>query len=86
MNFFDPRTKMDDGRLYTQLRYDQIIEEQVAISYATKGGISISDTDEMCPYDRERVLKAIQDIRKSEADAQSSALGNISNRSTSRFR
>lgn len=56
----------------------------MAISYASKGGISISDTDEMCPYDREMVLKAIQDIRKAEAEAQSKAMAGTK-RTTSRF-
>lgn len=84
MNFFDPRIEVENGRLYTQVRYDQIIEEQVAISYASKGGISISDTDEMCPYDRSLVLKAIQDIRKAEAETQSKAFSG-QKRTTSRF-
>lgn len=65
MSFFDPNIKMGDGRHWKQVRYDQIVEEQVAISYASKG-ISISDTDEMTPYDREQILKMIQKIKEAE--------------------
>lgn len=65
VSFFDPNIKTKDGRFWKQVRYDQIVEEQVAISYASKG-ISISDTDEMTPYDREQILKMIQKIKEAE--------------------
>ena len=76
---------MEDDRLYTQIRYDQILEEQTAISYSSKGGVTIADTDEMCPYDREQVLKSILKIKEMEADAQNKAANPRLRGSTSRF-
>lgn len=86
MNFFDPRIEVEGGRLYTQVRYDQIVEEQTAISYASKGGVTIADTDEMCPYDRGLVLKSIMKIKEAEAEAQEKAMNPRLVGSTSRFR
>lgn len=65
-SFFDPDIEID-GEPYKHLRYKQIINEQVAISYASKG-ISIADTDELCPYDRKLVLEALIGIRDKERE------------------
>lgn len=75
---------MSDGRYYKQHRYDQILEEQVSISYAANG-ISISDTDDLSPYDREMILKTIYKIKEMEREAQERAQGMITSRKTSRF-
>jgi len=56
---------MEDGRLYKQKRYDDIVEEQVLIAYLTKS-ISFTDVDYMTPYDRGLVLKCIREIKKEE--------------------
>lgn len=64
----------ESGRLYKHERYDQIIEEQVAISYASKG-ISIADTDELSPYDRKIILKSIIKIKESEEEAVKKSKG-----------
>lgn len=66
-SFFDPDIEID-GEPYKHLRYKQIINEQVSISYASKG-ISIADTDELCPYDRKLVLEALVGIRDKEREA-----------------
>lgn len=79
---------MEDGRPYAAYRYEQILEEQVAISYAAKG-ISISDTDERSPYDRGLILKAILKIKEQEAKAAEEAVNKrqkaSSMRNTSRY-
>lgn len=67
LNFFDPDIEID-GEPYKHFRYKQIINEQVAISYASKG-ISIADTDELCPYDRKLVLESLVGIRDKEREA-----------------
>lgn len=72
LSFFDPNIKTDKGRLWKQERYDEILEEQVLISYAAKG-ISITDTDELTPYDRNIILQSIMKIKDQEAKAQQQA-------------
>ena len=84
MSFFDPHIEMPNGRLYKQERYDRILEEQVAISYASKG-ISIADTDQLSPYDRQVILNAIKEIKEAEAEARAQAMGSSSYHSTSRY-
>lgn len=66
LNFFDPDIEVE-GEPYKHFKYKQIINEQVAISYASKG-ISISDTDELCPYDRKLVLEALIGIKDKERE------------------
>lgn len=63
---FDPDIDID-GIPYKHVRYKQIIDEQVAISYSSKG-ISIADTDELCPYDRKLVLESLVRIREKERE------------------
>jgi len=47
-------------------RYQDIIDEQVAISYSSNGAITLVDTDGLCPLDRAKVLKSLADIKKKE--------------------
>jgi len=68
---------MNSGKLYRHEKYDEIIEEQTHISYYSKG-ISIKDTDEMCPYDRNIILQTIIKIKEQEIKAQEKAQGIIS--------
>lgn len=75
MSFFDPLIKMEDGQWYSQHKYKQIIDEQVAISYASKG-ISIADTDELSPFDRKLILESILKIKDAEKEAMDKASGN----------
>lgn len=65
MNFFDPHIELENGRLYTQERYDSILYEQVMISYLS-GSISIGDTDLLSPYDRKSIYKALKEIKEQE--------------------
>ena len=69
---------MPNGKLYRHEKYDEIVQEQTHISYYAKG-ISIDDTDEMCPYDRKLVLKTIVEIREREIKASESSSGMLSN-------
>lgn len=62
---FDPDYNLPNGKTYKEERYVQIMEEQVAISYASRG-ISIADTDEMSPFDRKLVLNTIRKIKDNE--------------------
>ena len=67
MNFFDLPTETDSGRLSTQIAYDNVLKQQVTISYLCNG-ISISDTDEMSPYDRNLIFETLCEIKKEEEE------------------
>ena len=71
--FFDPDIDVD-GIPYKHALYKQIISEQVDISYVSKG-ISISDTDMLCPYDRKLVLEALVRIKEREEEEMKKAIG-----------
>jgi hypothetical protein len=58
----------DEGRLSTQIFYDNVVKQQVQISYYCNG-ISLTDTDEISPYDRNLIYKTIMEIKKQEAEA-----------------
>lgn len=60
---------MSDNRLYRNIKYDNIIKDQVAIAYISKGGISISDSDELSPYDRKLVLDTLTEIKNIESES-----------------
>jgi hypothetical protein len=73
VSFFDPLIINEKtGRTYAQERYEQILEEQVVISYSSKG-ISIADTDELSPFDRKLILKSILKIKEAEAEKANEA-------------
>ena len=78
---------MEDGEPYASFRYKQILEEQVTISYASKG-ISIADTDDLSPYDRKIILESIVRIKEQEKKAVDDAKAGRASpgiRNTSRF-
>ena len=78
----------DSGRPYKAVRYDEIIEEQVAISYISKGGISLMDTDGVSQYDRKIILQSLLKIKEQESENLKKMSNNNNNnirRSTSRF-
>lgn len=56
-----------------QEQYKNIIEEQVAISYAIQG-ISFDDTNEMTGFDRRCVLDSLKKIREAEKEAHDKAM------------
>lgn len=58
---------------HNQEQYKNIIEEQVAISYAING-ISFEDTNEMTGFDRKCVLDALKKIREAEKEAHDKAI------------
>lgn len=53
--------------------YQNIIEEQVLISYCIKG-ISFEDTNNMTRVDRQMVFKALEHIREMEKEARDKAM------------
>ena len=59
-------------QMYSQA-YQNIIEEQVLISYCTKG-ISFEDTNNMTRADRQMVFKALEHIREMEKEARDNAM------------
>jgi len=87
MSFFDPPMTTDSGRPYKAVRYDEILEEQVAISYISKGGISLMDTDGVSQYDRKIILQSLLKIKEQENENIKKVADSNKNirRSTSRF-
>lgn len=83
MNSFDPLLT-SDGKPYAQLRYKEIIQEQVTIGYLTKGGVTYSDTEEMSPYERKIAMETIKEILKEQAEAQNQAMQKAMERKNSK--
>ena len=67
-SFFDQDIDGPDGRPLRFHQYEQILEEQVIISYVSKS-ISIEDTDYMCPFDRQMILKNLRKIKDIEKES-----------------
>lgn len=65
-------------RIYRKA-YEDLIEEQVMISYCIKG-ISFEDTNNMTRHDRRAVFKALEKIRESEKEARDKAMEEAKNR------
>lgn len=60
-----------DGQPFAVAKYKSIVEEQVLLSYLTKGGVSYGDSDNMTPYERGLALKVMQEfLDKSKAVKQ----------------
>lgn len=72
MNFF-VRHLTNEQYKRNQEQYKNIIEEQVAISYAIQG-ISFDDTNEMTGFDRRCVLDSLKKIREAEKEAHDKAM------------
>ena len=68
LSFFDPDIKCENGLPYKYNQYIEILKEQVYISYKAKG-ISIADTDEMCPYDRKLIRDTLLEIQEKENES-----------------
>lgn len=51
-----------DGQPFAVAKYKSIVEEQVLLSYLTKGGVSYGDSDNMTPYERGLALKVMQEF------------------------
>jgi coenzyme F420-reducing hydrogenase gamma subunit len=61
---------MIGNRTYANCQYDNIIRDQVTISYLSKS-IDFDSTDYMCPYDRKLVLSTLMEIKEKEAELRS---------------
>ena len=72
-NFFDPLTT-SDGKNFAKARFKEIISEQVALSYLTKGGVSYGDSENMSPNERHIALESIKEILEQQAEAQKKAM------------
>ena len=66
---------MPSGLWYKQERYREILKEQVTISYLVNG-ISLTDTDEMTPFDRKLILEIITSIKEKEKEEYEKSLRN----------
>lgn len=62
---------MPDGKTYKHHQYDNILKEQVIISYMSNGAITIEELDNMCPYDRKLIAETLKEIRSEENKANS---------------
>lgn len=69
-SFFDPNTEVD-GRPLTHILYENILKDQVQIAYYSKGGISVEDTDALCPNDRNLIKESIIGIKQAEVESLS---------------
>lgn len=76
---------MPDGRTYKHHKYDEIIKEQVIISYLSKGAISVQELDEMSPYDRKLISDTLKEIKDAEMPANNKAFRKNPKSRTSRF-
>ena len=65
-----------DGQYYHRVRFKQIISEQVAIGYMSKGGVSYSDTDNMTPYERKIAYDTLIEIIQGQANKVQSEMNN----------
>lgn len=72
MNFFVRHLTREQYE-NNQQQYRNIIDEQVAISYAIQG-ISFDDTNEMTGFDRRCVLESLRKIRETEKEAHEKAM------------
>lgn len=73
MNFFDPLSTYD-GKPFKREKYKSIIQEQVILSYLTKGGVTYGDSEMMTPHEREIALSAIKEILKVQSENQAKAV------------
>ncbi len=82
---------MIKGQPYSSWKYEQILKEQLLISYLSKGAISITDTNKMPINDRNVLLttlrkieedkrKRLEELKKSRPPASSNAPKSYKNR------
>lgn len=69
MSFFDPLLT-SDGQPFNRVQYKRIVEEQVTLSYLTKGGVTYRDSDRMTPHERKIALDTITKILSDTAERQ----------------
>lgn len=69
MSSFDPHLTDSKGVPYKKLKYNQIIEDQTTISYYCN--ISYEDTENMSPYERDKILSTLHTIMELEMKAKS---------------
>ena len=62
-NFFEPALIIDGVNL-KQRMFQDVLDEQTTIALLSKGAITISETDNMPPSDRPRILKLLQQIEE----------------------
>ena len=63
-----------NGEPYQRVRYKDIIQEQVILSYLTQGGVTYGDTEKMSPYDRKIALDTIQELLDGQKRAREDAI------------
>lgn len=72
-NFFDPLLT-SDGKPFSRVRFKEIISEQVALGYLTKGGVTYGDSEKMSPHERKLALDAIREILDVQAESYKKAI------------
>ena len=72
-SFFDPNIILPNGRTYKQFRYEQIWNKEAQLAYAYKGGVTISEMDNMSEFDLDILMDTMLEIREAEAEANRKA-------------
>ena len=75
-SFFDPLTINDSETPFGPLKYKSIVQEQVYLSYITKGGVSYSDSEKMTPYERKVAVDFMVDLMDKQSKAIEEAKNN----------
>lgn len=57
---------MIEGRPYNSVKYEQILKEQLLISYLSKGAVSISDTSQLPINDRKILLNTLKQVEETK--------------------
>lgn len=72
-NFFDPPLT-SDGKPYGQVKFKQIVSEQVTIGYLSQGGVSYRDTETMTPYERKIAYEVLNNIYEEQSKVHKKAM------------
>lgn len=59
---------MIDGISLSTRKFNDILDEQVTIALLSKGAITVSETNEMPPSDRRRILNMLMEIEQRNAE------------------
>ena len=57
---------MIKGQPYTFIKYEEILKEQLYISYLSKGAVTITETNGMPIHDRKLLLQTLQQIEEAK--------------------
>lgn len=66
-----------NGKPYYRERFREIVREQVAIGYYSKGGVNYGDTEIMTPYERTLAYEALKEIIDAQNEANEKAVKSV---------